>query len=153
MDRRVREFEIIGVILNTDILGYFQRMRKLGIVVVADDKTLHDLALIAKVSLDPPHVSLNLSNYSIRGATAAWHEMAAFGFWLKSPDQFLVAIAATLMARYRIDELKSGDVSLLIGLLGQIWLFAERARRTESANQKHITSRPTPENPASPCLR
>jgi hypothetical protein len=29
-------------------------------------------------------------------------------------------IAATLMARYRIDELKSGDVSLLIGLLGKI---------------------------------
>jgi hypothetical protein len=32
----------------------------------------------------------------------------------------LVEIAATLMARYRIDELKSGDVSLLIGLLGKI---------------------------------
>jgi hypothetical protein len=29
-------------------------------------------------------------------------------------------VAAVLMARYRIDELKSGDVSLLIGLLGKI---------------------------------
>jgi hypothetical protein len=33
-------------------------------------------------------------------------------------------IAATLMARYRIDELKSADVSLLIGLLGKTRLFA-----------------------------
>jgi hypothetical protein len=32
----------------------------------------------------------------------------------------LVEIAAALMARYRIDELKSGDVSLLISLLGKI---------------------------------
>jgi hypothetical protein len=40
--------------------------------------------------------------------------------WLASADRFLVEIAATLMARYRIDKLKSGDVSLLIGLLGKI---------------------------------
>jgi hypothetical protein len=52
----------------------------------------------------------------------AWHEMRSCGFWLKSPDQFLVEIAATLVARYRIDELKSGDVSLLIGLLGKLGL-------------------------------
>jgi hypothetical protein len=42
------------------------------------------------------------------------------GFWLTSADQFLVAIAATFMARYRIDQLKTGDVSLLIGLLGKL---------------------------------
>ena len=62
---------------------------------------------------DPP-------KYLTKAATAAWFEMEASGFWLKSPDQFLVAIAAALMARYRIDELKSGDVSLLIGLLGKL---------------------------------
>jgi hypothetical protein len=50
----------------------------------------------------------------------AWLEMQSRGFWLTSADRFLVEIAATLMARYRIDELKSGDVSLLIGLLGKI---------------------------------
>jgi hypothetical protein len=49
------------------------------------------------------------------------------GFWLTSADQFLVAIAATLIARYRIDELKSGDVSLLIGLLGKLG-FSPRER-------------------------
>jgi hypothetical protein len=32
----------------------------------------------------------------------------------------LVEIAVTLMGRYRIDELKSGDVSQLIRLLGKI---------------------------------
>jgi hypothetical protein len=46
--------------------------------------------------------------------------MQSRGWWLTSADMFLVEIAAVLMARYRIDELKSGDVSLLIGLLGKI---------------------------------
>jgi hypothetical protein len=41
-------------------------------------------------------------------------------YWLTSADRFLVEIAAALMARYRIDGLKSGDVSLLISLLGKI---------------------------------
>jgi hypothetical protein len=58
--------------------------------------------------------------YLTKAARAAWYEMESWGYWLTSADQFLVAIAATLMARYRIDELKSGDVSLLIGLLGKI---------------------------------
>jgi hypothetical protein len=49
------------------------------------------------------------------------------GFWLTSADRFLVAIAATLMARYRIEEPKSGDVSLLIGLLAKIG-FAPKDR-------------------------
>jgi hypothetical protein len=54
------------------------------------------------------------------GAAATWLEMKTRGYWLTSADRFLVEIAATLMARYRIDELKSGDVSLLIGLLGKV---------------------------------
>jgi hypothetical protein len=56
---------------------------------------------------------------------AAWLEMRDRGFWLTSADRFLVEIAATLLARYRIDELKSGDVSLLIGLLGKIGFSAK----------------------------
>jgi hypothetical protein len=51
---------------------------------------------------------------------ATWLEMKARGHWLTSADRFLVEIAATLMARYRVDELKSADVSQLIGLLGKI---------------------------------
>jgi len=50
----------------------------------------------------------------------AWLEMQSYGWWLKSADRVLVEIAAVLMARYRIDELKSGDVSQMIGLLGKI---------------------------------
>jgi hypothetical protein len=50
----------------------------------------------------------------------AWLEMQSRGFWLTSADRFLVEIAATLMARYRFGEIKSGDVSQLIGLLGKI---------------------------------
>jgi hypothetical protein len=46
--------------------------------------------------------------------------MKSRGYWLTSADRFLVEIADTLMARYRLDELKSADVSLLIGLLGKI---------------------------------
>jgi hypothetical protein len=51
---------------------------------------------------------------------SAWLEMRNRGHWLTSADRFLVEIAATLMARYRFDEIKSGDVSQLIGLLGKI---------------------------------
>ena len=50
----------------------------------------------------------------------AWLEMRERGFWLTSADRFLVEIAATLMAACRSDQLKSGDVSLLVGLLGKI---------------------------------
>jgi hypothetical protein len=49
-----------------------------------------------------------------------WLDMKPRGYWLTSADQFFVEIAATLMARYRIDQLQSGDVSQLIGLLGKI---------------------------------
>jgi hypothetical protein len=51
---------------------------------------------------------------------AAWLEMQSRGWWLTSADRFLVEIAATLMARYRFDQIKSGDVSLLIQLLAKI---------------------------------
>jgi hypothetical protein len=46
--------------------------------------------------------------------------MKSRGHWLTSADRFLIEIAATLTARYRIDKPKAGDVSLLIALLGKI---------------------------------
>jgi hypothetical protein len=57
-----------------------------------------------------------------------WVEMGSHGFWLTSADQFLVEIAATLMARYRTDTLKSADTSLLIGVLNKIG-FSPAERR------------------------
>jgi hypothetical protein len=70
------------------------------------------------------------------GATeATWFEMRSRGYWLTSADRFLVEIAATLMARYRIDELKSGEISLLIGLFGKIGLSPnERGRMNLPTN-------------------
>src|SRR6202158_626787 len=62
---------------------------------------------------DPP---LNLP----KQIKAACQEMQSRGWWLTSADRFLVEIAATLMTRYRFSEIKSGDVSQLIGLLGKI---------------------------------
>jgi hypothetical protein len=57
----------------------------------------------------------------LRSATAAmWLAMRSRGYWLTSADRFLVEIAASLLARYRSEELKAGDVSQLIGLLGKI---------------------------------
>jgi hypothetical protein len=53
-------------------------------------------------------------------ATTMWRDIRTHGYWLTSADKFLVEIAATLMARYRLDDLKSRDVSQLIGLLGKI---------------------------------
>jgi hypothetical protein len=58
---------------------------------------------------------------------AAWLEMRERGFWLTSADRFLVEIAASLMARYRFEEIKSGDVSQLIQLLGKLG-FAPKDR-------------------------
>jgi hypothetical protein len=46
----------------------------------------------------------------------AWLEMRERGWWLTSADRYLVEIAATLS----FEEIKSSDVSLLIGLLGKI---------------------------------
>jgi hypothetical protein len=58
---------------------------------------------------------------------ATWQEMKRYGYWLTSADRFLVEIASTFVARYRAEELKSGDVSLLIGLLGKLG-FSPRER-------------------------
>ena len=58
----------------------------------------------------------------------AWLELRKHGFvWLTSADRFLVEIAATLMAQYRFEEIKSGDVSQLIQLLGKLG-FAPKDR-------------------------
>ncbi|WP_072817785.1 hypothetical protein [Bradyrhizobium erythrophlei] len=56
-----------------------------------------------------------------------WQEMRERGWWLTSADRFLVEIAATLMARYRLEEIKSGDVSNLIGVLSKLG-FSPRER-------------------------
>jgi hypothetical protein len=53
-----------------------------------------------------------------------WLPIKSRGYWLTSGDRFLVEIAAALMSRYRDDELKSGDVSMLISLLGKIGFSA-----------------------------
>jgi hypothetical protein len=65
-----------------------------------------------------------------------WLAIQSRGFWLTSADRFLVEIAATLMARYRTDELKSGDLSLLIGVLGKIGLPCSSTTRTRLVSQK-----------------
>jgi hypothetical protein len=68
--------------------------------------------------------------------SAMWLEMQSRGYWLTSADRFLVEIAAHLMARYRVDELKSGDVSLLIRLVWQ-----DRIVLTECARQDDFAKR------------
>jgi hypothetical protein len=60
-----------------------------------------------------------------------WLAIQSRGWWLTSADGFLVEIAATLMARYRIDELKSGDVSQLVGLLGKIGFSSNERSKLE----------------------
>jgi len=72
-----------------------------------------------------PQPPLNLP----KPVNSAWLEMQLRGWWLTSADRFLVEIAATLMAAYRGDQLKSGDVSQLIGLLGKIG-FSPKERGT-----------------------
>ena len=103
-------------------------------------KNTHRLARIArriqKPSKPPKSAAIRNNNHDRvarsppnlpKPVKLAWLEMQSRGFWLTSADRFLVEIAATLMARYRIEELKSGDVSLLIGLLGKIG-FSPRER-------------------------
>jgi hypothetical protein len=58
--------------------------------------------------------------YLTKATTATWLEIQSRGYWLTNADRFLVEIAARFMADYRTDKLKSGDVSLLIALLGKI---------------------------------
>ena len=59
-------------------------------------------------------------DYLTADAMEAWREMKARGYWLTSADQFLVEIAATLTARYRLGQLTHGHVSVMIGLLGKL---------------------------------
>jgi hypothetical protein len=75
-----------------------------------------------------------------------WQAMQSRGYWLTSGDRFLVEIAAALMARYRIDQLKSGDVSQLIGLLSKIGFSpSERGKmnlsdvRTSSSGKRKVS--------------
>jgi hypothetical protein len=58
---------------------------------------------------------------------SAWRQMKVRGYWLTSADQFLVEIAATLTARYRLNQLKHNHVSVLIALLGRLG-FSPRER-------------------------
>jgi hypothetical protein len=53
----------------------------------------------------------------------------------------LVEIAATSMARDRFDELKSGDVSLLIRLLGKIGFSPNERGRLNFQSTAHDRSR------------
>jgi hypothetical protein len=71
-------------------------------------------APIVTTALPEPPQSLSKTVRSM------WFEMRSRAFWLTSADRFLVEIAATLMSRYRVNELTSGDVPMLIGLLGKI---------------------------------
>jgi hypothetical protein len=57
----------------------------------------------------------------------AWRQMKVRGYRLTSADKFLVEIAATLTARYRLGELNHGHVSVMIGLLGKLG-FSPRER-------------------------
>ena len=66
-------------------------------------------------------------------------ELKYRGYWLTSADRFLVEIAATLMARYRIDELKSGDISQLIALLGKIGFSPNERGRMNLPGKEHVT--------------
>jgi hypothetical protein len=75
-------------------------------------------------------VKSSLSAYRLpmgQCSPSAWREMKACGYWLTSADQFLVEIAATLTARYRLGQLTHGHVSVMIGLLGKLG-FSPRER-------------------------
>jgi len=70
---------------------------------------------IVKTPLPDPPRRLSAADRS------SWRELQSEGSsWLKSADKYLLEIAASFVARYRSDELTSGDVSLLIGLLGKL---------------------------------
>ena len=52
--------------------------------------------------------------YLTAETTAAWSEMKSWGYWLTSADKFLVEIAATLMARYRINTMPEASDRRLV---------------------------------------
>jgi hypothetical protein len=77
--------------------------------------------VLTRLPEPPEHLS--------KAIASVWNEIRTLGWWLTSADRYLVEIAATLTAGYRGDTLKSGDVSMLIGLLGKIGFSPkERAR-------------------------
>jgi hypothetical protein len=55
-----------------------------------------------------------------RADKAAWREMQEHGFWLTSADQFLVEIAANLMAKHRGGTIDNPARSLLVGTLSKL---------------------------------
>jgi hypothetical protein len=60
----------------------------------------------------------------------AWTEMKERGsLWLRSPDQFLVHIAAFYMARYRNGECSSAETALLIKGLNMIGFSPSERRK------------------------
>jgi hypothetical protein len=53
---------------------------------------------------------------------AAWCEMRDHGFWLTSADQFMVEIAASLMAKHRGGTIDNPARSLLVSTLSKLGL-------------------------------
>ena len=51
---------------------------------------------------------------------AAWREMQEHGFWLTSADQFMVEIAASLMAKQRGGTIDNPARRLLVGTLSKL---------------------------------
>jgi hypothetical protein len=66
----------------------------------------------------------------------AYREMKERGsLWLRSPDQFLVHIAAFYMARYRSGECSSAETSLLIKVLNMIGFSPSERRKLNLPTQ------------------
>lgn len=64
-----------------------------------------------------------------RDAKAAWKEMAEAGFWLTSADQFMVEVAAVLMAKQRDGSIDNPARSLLVSTLSKLGFGpAERSK-------------------------
>ena len=60
---------------------------------------------------------------------AAWREMQEHGFWLTSADQFMVEIAASLMAKHRGGTIDNPARSLLVSTLSKLGFGpAERSK-------------------------
>lgn len=51
---------------------------------------------------------------------AAWNQMREKGFWLTSADQFMVEVAAGLMAMHRSNEIDNPARSLLVSTLAKL---------------------------------
>jgi hypothetical protein len=73
----------------------------------------------------------------LKDVKAAWREMRDRGFWLSSPDQYLVLIAATYMARHRSDECASAETALLIKVLNMIGFSPAERRKLNVTNERN----------------